>query len=207
MRVKDLKCSACDRPAECMFDGKPLCNKHYQLMRMYGVPVGKARKRKSQYIAHGDTLEIITSGGDVILVDIADREMIEKYSWCVSKTGYAVANIRGKVTKMHRYILGIQEKPDIYVDHRNRNPLDNRRKNLRFCSQTENLRNVGVNRTNKLGILGIRKTPAGKYNVRIVKDRVEHHIGNFDTLEAAMEARKRAEDKYHGEFASHKGDE
>ena len=88
MRVKDLKCSACDRPAECMFDGKPFCNKHYQLMRMYGVPVGKARKRKSQYIAHGDTLEIITSGGDVILVDIADREMIEKYSWCVSKTGY-----------------------------------------------------------------------------------------------------------------------
>jgi len=58
-----------------------------------------------------------------------------------------------------------------------------------------------------VGHLGVRITKDGKFNVRIVADGIEHHIGNYDTLELAIEARNAAEDTYHGEFASHRGGE
>jgi hypothetical protein len=55
------------------------------------------------------SIQIRTSKGQKILIDPDDFEKCSKYSWCISKTGYAVANIRGKVTKMHRYILGVKD--------------------------------------------------------------------------------------------------
>lgn len=140
----------------------------------------------------------------MILADADDAIKVMRYSWCVSKTGYAVANIKGKVTKMHRYILGEAVCANKLVDHKNGNSLDNRRSNLRICTHAENMRNVATKKTSKVGHLGIRMTKEGKFNVRIVYAGVEHHIGNFDTLEIAIKAREEAEDFYHGDFASHK---
>ncbi len=207
MMVKEMKCCACGEQAECTFNGKPYCNRHYQSARKYGTPHGKKRERTCRYEIKDNVLTVITKKGDIILADAADAATVMKYSWCLSKTGYAVANIGGKVTKMHRYIIGETCCSGRIVDHKNGNPLDNRRKNLRICTYAENARNVRVSRANKVGHLGIRITKDGKFNVRIVADGIEHHIGNYDTLELAIEARNAAEDTYHGEFASHRGGE
>lgn len=204
--VENLKCCICGSKFSCHFKGKPYCNKHYQRMRKYGTPETPQRKRSNTYCEIGDTLAVITSKGDVILTDMEDRPMVEQASWCVSKTGYAVANIGGRVVKMHRYLLADSLKPGDLVDHKNRNTLDNRRRNLRPCTHTENMRNVRTSRNNSVGHLGIRLTKDGKFNVRIVANRKEHHIGNYDSLKLAIEARERAEDLYHGEFASHKAE-
>lgn len=40
-------------------------------------------------------------------------------------------------------------------------------------------------------------------NKRKNTNGVEHHIGNYDTIEEAVQARHEAELKYHGAFASH----
>lgn len=207
MKVNEMKCCVCGNQAVCTVEEKPYCNKHYQSMRSYGTPFGKRRERTCRYSVDGDDLKVITPKGQVIFADIQDWDIITKYSWCISKTGYAVANIHGKVTKMHRYIIGEDNCTGMVVDHINRDKLDNRRANLRVCSRAENQRNVTVSKTNKLGHLGIRMTKAGKFNVRIVADGVEHHIGNFETLELAITARNEAENKYHGDFASHKDKE
>ena len=200
--VKDMKCVICASNAVCRFEGKPYCNRHYQLMKQYGVPYGKPRSRTCRYIKDGNVLRVITAKGQIILADASDSEQITKYSWCVSKTGYAVANINNKVTKMHRYILG-KECDGKMIDYKNGNPLDNRKINLRLCTARENARNVRAGKNNKLGYLGIRMTPSGKFNVRIVADGIEHHIGNYASIEEALIARKHAEKQYHGEFASH----
>lgn len=42
---------------------------------------------------------------------------------------------------------------------------------------------------------------SGKYRARIMVDRVEIHLGRFETTQEAGEARKKAEIKYFGEFA------
>ena len=160
------------------------------------------RKRTNTYEVHGDVLKITTKNGIEIIADADDLEKLNKYSWCISKTGYPVANINYKVTKMHRYILGLSD-PTIIVDHKNRNPFDNRKANLRICTIADNTRNKSVSKNCKSGHIGIRKTPYGRYNVRITCNRKEIYVGNFKTLEEAIAARKTAEQKYHGEFGSH----
>ena len=44
MMIKEMACSFCGETASCTVDGKPYCNKHYQKMKMYGTPEGRARK-------------------------------------------------------------------------------------------------------------------------------------------------------------------
>lgn len=147
------------------------------------------------------TCTITTSAGQEILIEAADREKAMRYTWCVSKTGYAVANIRGKVTKMHRYLLGLGQGDERITDHINGNRLDNRRENLRICNQMQNGKNLGIKKTNTTGCAGIRVTACGRYNARITVNRKEIHIGNFKTFEEAVRARKKAETVYYGEFA------
>jgi hypothetical protein len=146
-------------------------------------------------------LTIKTHNGSVIIADTDEYQRLSKYSWCISKTGYAVANIKGKVTKMHRYILAEQICSGLVVDHKNGNPLDNRKANLRVCTQAENAKNLRIKKTNTLGIKGVRLTKDGKYNTRIVVDGKEIHLGNYTTVDEAVRHRKDAEEKYYGEFA------
>lgn len=167
------------------------------------MSIGNKRKNTNRFEVEGNTLKIITARGKEILADVDDADKLMRYSWCVSVQGYAVANIGTRVVKMNRYILGLDECKGKIVDHINRNKLDNRKSNLRFCTLKENARNVTVAKNSKTQVLGVRKTDHGKFNVRIVADGVEHHIGNYDTIEEAVQARHEAELKYHGAFASH----
>lgn len=198
-------CCICGETFSSHFEGKPYCNKHYLRMKNTGKAEIIPRKSTSSFKIEGDKLLIFPSKGGLILADASDYESLSKYSWCIDRRGYAVARINGKIQSMHRFLLCGNCRDDRYVDHIDRDPLNNRRGNLRLCEPKENMRNIGVSKSNKVGHLGIRMTKDGKYNVRIVADRVEHHIGNYETLEEAIKARHEAEDKYHGEFASHKG--
>ena len=145
-------------------------------------------------------IKVITKKGEEILIDADDFERVKKYSWCISKTGYPVANINGKVIKLHRYLLKLNN-PKIIVDHINRNTLDNRKSNLRICTALENSRNTSVSKNNKTGHLGISKTKEGKFRARIMVNRKEIRLGNYEKINDAIKARKKAEKKYFGSFA------
>lgn len=155
------------------------------------------RKRTCQYQIVGDLLTITTAKGQKIYADAADYEKLSRYSWCISAKGYPVANINNRLRKMHQYLIDIPAGK--VVDHINRNPLDNRRKNMRICSRKENGRNI----SSKNAVHGIRKTKSEKYAVRITSDSKEKYIGTFSTYAEAVEARYKAEDMYHGEYAYH----
>lgn len=81
----------------------------------------------------------------VALVDRADAEAVGVYPWCMSR-GYAVrgAQIGGKrrLVLMHRFLLGLSPGDGVQVDHINGNKLDNRRANLRVCTNAENHQNL-----------------------------------------------------------------
>lgn len=159
----------------------------------------KRQRTTKLIIGEGDDAKIITSKGDEIIIDKEDIDKAMKYSWCISKTGYAVANIGGKVIKMHRYLMGLPKGRPI-VDHINGNPLDNRRNNLRICSAKENGRNL-KKKPSKSGVTGVRLTAHGMWNARIMYDRQEIYLGNFKTKDEAINAREMAERLYFGEFA------
>lgn len=194
-------CCICGKESSSKHDDKWYCNKHWLRIYYHGTPDLIGRKNTNKFVIENGKLEITTAKGKVIIADAEDYKILCKYSWCISKTGYAVANIDKKVTKLHRYLLGITDKR-IIVDHKNGNPLDNRRNNLRICNAQENARNCKASKSNLTGVLGVSFIKkSGRYRARIMVDRKEIRLGNFKTLEEAKKAREAAELKYFGEYA------
>ena len=84
----------------------------------------------------------------IALVDDEDYESLIKYNWCAvedTHTYYARArtNKVGETIAMHRYILGLGKYDrcvPLIVHHINHNGLDNRKKNLRVVTYSQNLR-------------------------------------------------------------------
>jgi len=74
------------------------------------------------------------------IVDVEDFEKVKWSSWNETKRGSVEARIQWKLIKIHRLILNNSEW--MIIDHINRNHLDNRKENLRFCTQKQNIHNT-----------------------------------------------------------------
>lgn len=144
----------------------------------------------------------LTSGGYAI-VDDADFPMLSKFSW-MNSNGYAV-NVTQKDnkrtrTRMHRLILGDRVKK--YTDHINGNKLDNRRENLRECSNSENMRNRPAPSNNTSGYKGVFFCKQkGKYVAKIKLNYKENHLGTFSSKEEAAVAYNEGAKRLFGPFA------
>jgi hypothetical protein len=142
--------------------------------------------------------------GKYALVDAADYRRLLAHRWYFQGSGYAARRItravapgvvRQWVVYMHREVLGLPEQPlrvwrrgDLVVDHINRDKLDNRRSNLRLVSHPTNMRNQDAR--GRSGFVGVRQTPNGRWIARVHVMYKQVHIGRFDTLEEAVEARR-----------------
>jgi len=101
---------------------------------------------------------------------------------------------------MHRAIARPLE--DQEVDHENLNTLDNRRSNLRVCTEAQNKRNRGAHKNNKLGLKGVcLHSSKTCYMARICKDRKVTYLGYFKTPEEAHAAYTKASKVLHEEFS------
>ena len=107
--------------------------------------------------AHRITLKT----GEIVLVDVADKELVSEYRWHRggTKNRYAATNINGKTTYLHRLLLGASTG-DI-VDHIDGNPHNCRRKNLRFVTHSQNSQNRAMT-DNPFGFRGVVYRPTGK---------------------------------------------
>ena len=149
----------------------------------------------------GNITFVFTAKRERFVIDTEMLYEVEKFSWCVGKTGYLVANIRNRVVKLQRYLLEVDDR-EIAVDHINGDRMDNRLCNLRKCTRRENSYNAKV-LPSQLGITGVRRTENGKYRAEICHNFKNIYLGRFNTLEEAIKVRQEAELKYFGEFAPH----
>lgn len=150
--------------------------------------------------------------GHIVIIDDSDLEIIKPYKWTTKKIGntrYAMHRIYETREKelapllMHRLIM--KAKKGQIVDHVNRNGLDNRRKNLRLCSYSQNSMNC-IKKPGISGFNGVRWHKAGKawqarfhYTEKGVKK--ELHLGLFKTKIEAAKAYDKKILEVHGEFA------
>lgn len=105
-----------------------------------------------------------------------------------------------KGTILSRYLLNPPK--NMVVDHINRNPLDNRRENMRICTQMENTRNKTKQSNNTSGIPSVEwQKDANMWRVRVKYLGNKIHIGYFKNKLEAGYVRDQVIMQLHGEYA------
>lgn len=116
--------------------------------------------------------------------------------------GYARTKIQGvrnpvqlhKIVAKRMGLIGM-------IDHRDRNPRNNQRSNLRLTTPEGNSRN-SKNRENKSGYRGVSyHNIARRYQATITYKSKRINLGLFDTPEQAAIAYNNAAERLFGEFA------
>jgi hypothetical protein len=149
-------------------------------------------------------------GDQIVIIDKDDWNIIEGYTWYPHKTNhsnliYIVCTERKNKTKrnirINRLIMGANTYNKI-VDHKNGNTLDNRKSNLRICTNAENTRNGSIGKHNTSGYKGVSWFYLNnKWRSTIVVNYKQISLGLFSKKEDAAKAYNKAAKKYHGEFA------
>lgn len=156
---------------------------------------------------------IVLANNVVVLVSSEDYEFLIRWKWKTDKHGYAIrtahrAYVNGKqkhkTIRMHRVVADRFLNPSgnlNLVDHINRNRLDNRRENLRLCTKADNQRNIAVPSHNTSGFVGVSwNKPLNKWESYITMNHQKIHIGVFEDIYEAAQARACVAEQLHGEF-------
>ncbi|MDB2089370.1 HNH endonuclease [Clostridium paraputrificum] len=167
--------------------------------------------RSNIYVINDDYAQMIIEsqkyGIKRVKIDIEDIDKCKKYQWHYANSKdvpYIATRINGKYIRLHRYIY---ENVDdgLVVDHINRNPLDNRKSNLRCATPQENGFNKSVRKDNKTGVIGVEYLP--KRNIwrgKIKYNNNTIHLGYFNDFNKAVIARRIAEEYLFGQFSPNK---
>jgi hypothetical protein len=120
--------------------------------------------------------------------------------------GYWRIGVDGRRYKAHRlawlYMTGEWAAKGYVVEHRDRDPLNNRWSNLRLATQAQNTCNTRKRSDNRSGFKGVSFAQwANRYRATIYVGRKQRHLGYFDTAKKAARAYARAARKHHGSFA------
>lgn len=135
---------------------------------------------------------VLTRKGIAIQVDPEDFSWVSAYTWSLSY-GYPVTRRNKKLFRLSRLLVAAPV--GMVVDHINGDPLDNRRANLRICTQAHNCFNTSKRSGTYRGVHfdASRK----KWVARIAQTM----LGRFETEEAAARAWDLTAREWYGPYA------
>lgn len=146
------------------------------------------------------TREVTVHGSAPALVDDADFALVSRYRWHRLNTkGYAATMIDGKHVYMHRLLAGVRGRR-LWVDHVNKNVLDNRRCNLRVCTPLQSRLNTTGKRGTSSQFKGVTRR-GDKWAAAIQYKGKTVYLGRFASEIEAAQHYDVAASRYFGEFA------
>lgn len=145
----------------------------------------------NRFIKDGESVRVECFDGRYFLIDHVDQELVSKYVWHIDSNGYIMTKIQGRGIKLHRYLMNASDNQE--VDHISRDPLDNRRSNLRLVNRSLNCLNRCVSQHNKAGYKGVYRSQDGKWHAQISYNGKKLYLGTYSCCEDAIAARLNAE--------------
>ena len=148
-----------------------------------------------------------------VLLDDEDYHLISEsgLSWKINNEGYQLVPLyylvgrkmiktKRRSTRLHRVIMNAPE--GMVVDHINGNSLDNRKLNLRLCTETENKRNSPRHKNSKSAYKGVHwHKLCSKWIAHIGHNGKSIHLGYFTDPKLAAEAYNKKALELQGKFA------
>lgn len=171
------------------------------------LQIAEQKPLKTLPMSQYDIREIKLTKGKYTIVDKNDFNFLNQWKWRLHSANYAYRNDKRKSGKprigilMHRLILKAPKNKQ--VDHINGNGLDNRRKNIRLCTSTENHINSRKSSNNTSGYKGVtydkRKKKWAAYTSR---DRKYLFLGYFKNKKDAAKAYNKKVKELFNNFAN-----
>ncbi|MFT9820586.1 HNH endonuclease [Lysinibacillus sp. NPDC056185] len=98
----------------------------------------KKRNKRNYMVEEEDVLKVYPNAVDAVpfIFDAEDRALLEEYTICRNKNGYAIANEKtlGRKVYLHRVVMKMLDKPSTdFIDHIDGDKNNNRKSNLRIC--------------------------------------------------------------------------
>jgi len=160
---------------------RPATKKRYYTL----LPIGKNAKNGYAKIDHQHT-------------------HLQQHLWYLGSDGYPQTNItengRQTTRRLHQMIL--PKKPGKLIDHINRDKLDNRTRNLRHVTPTENVLNSKIRKNNTSGYRGVNYRKQSQiYESRITHKGIRYFLGSYKTARQAAKAYNGAARRLHGCYA------
>lgn len=197
-------CKTCSvEGCENKYYKKGYCSKHYSQVRKHGHILERTRYDPNEIIEYDDYAEIVLYDKQCkeiarAIIDLDDVDKVKQYKWHLDNDGYASSGRNSM--KLHKLIMECLD--NMTIDHINRNRLDNRKENLRFCTHQQNMMNLSVRIDNSSGVTGVCwHKKSNKWRAQIKLNKKTKHLGYYDNIEDAIQARRQAEIDYFGEFA------
>jgi hypothetical protein len=197
---REFKCivDGCNRNVGVRKEG--LCPKHYDQKRHTGRITRLIVTDLNEIVTNGDVSKIILRDNRnkniaETIIDSEDVKKVKNYKWALYKK-YAYSKQAGY---LHRLILGHSG----LIDHINRNPLDNRKTNLRPTNCSKNSANSGIHSNSTSGFKGVsffKKT--GSWRAYIIVNGKFLSLGYYSTPKEAAIAYDTAAIKHFQEHAT-----
>ena len=216
-------CEQCGR--ECKkkirYKGYTLCSKHMHQLHKYGKfldNIQRTTKDLNDYKIEGDTVifnlydQKNRKNGEFI-IDLEDIEKVKYKKWRINH-GHVITglpyNYEGKADNkkardISHIVLNISPEKDgeIVVDHKDGNPFNNKKVNLRICTQTENTKNKSFTSNNTSGFIGVSWDKVrNSWTPEIRNEYKRWHLGRWKSKQEAVYVRMYAEQLLFKEYAN-----
>lgn len=144
-------------------------------------------KKTNRYVEdEGFVIGYTTNKNSEFYIDKEDYDKIKDMTWIERNNGY-ISNTDGVL--LHRFVTNCDKKK--VVDHLNHNIKDNRKSNLRVCTQKENMLN------RKDGPKGISEIKRVNGNTYYVVQLLGKYIGMYKTYEEELSKRNEIINAYY----------
>jgi len=186
------------------FKARGYCSKHWEKWHRTGDPLYPTRRDPRPSIVKDGVTKIpigVSAKDGYTVVDAAFAHL-DKHKWSVHPSGYAVSDVDGQRVSLHQLVVGYYDKTKYVIDHINGDPKDNRRSNLRVCTQQQNIWNSRSKANTSSKYKGVGWNKQGKkWEAFINIDGKKKNLGLYKSEKTAANVYKYWANKTMGEYA------